>query len=333
MIGINGADYIDGRGGYNMVHYAFDASYGGLGGVSVNLATGVAVDGFGSTDMLVNIQRVFGTRVADKFVGSNFDDQFFGIQGVDYFDGGLGSDAADYTNDSVYGGTAGIDVNLGAGTIKDGFGFTDQVTGIEIVSGTKFKDKFVGDSSNNTFRGLSEVDSFDGGNGTDWVDYSWDVSYGGKLGVTANLTTGLGSDGFGFKNEALSNIENLIGTEQADNFTGSTDSNSLYGQGGSDTLDGKAGADTLYGGSGNDVFVLRRGEANGDQILDFSGNGAAVGDSIRFVGYGTKAQGATVFRDTSNPLAWHVRSADGLVEDIFWLQNGASLHTSDFTFG
>ena len=45
----------------------------------------------------------------------------------------------------------------------------------------------------------------------------------------------------------------------------------ILGAASADTIDGGAGADTLLGGGGRDVFVLRRGEAEGDVLLDFNG--------------------------------------------------------------
>jgi hypothetical protein len=43
------------------------------------------------------------------------------------------------------------------------------------------------------------------------------------------------------------------------------------------------------GGAGNDIFVFHVGEASGDTVLDFAGNGVAAGDSLQFVGYGAGA--------------------------------------------
>ncbi len=95
--------------------------------------------------------------------------------------------------------------------------------------------------------------------------------------------------------------------------------------GAADTLDGGAGADVLFGGGGSDVFVLRRGETEGDEILDFSGGGGD-GDTIRFEGFG---EGATLARDG----AFHVvQAADGGAER-FRLQGGATPGEGDFVFG
>jgi hypothetical protein len=55
-------------------------------------------------------------------------------------------------------------------------------------------------------------------------------------------------------------------------------------------LDGQGSADTLTGNAGNDTFAFIIGQANGDAVVDFAGNGAGLGDSLKFVGYG---EGAT----------------------------------------
>lgn len=81
----------------------------------------------------------------------------------------------------------------------------------------------------------------------------------------------------------------LLGTE-ALQATGNAMANVIVGNKGDNVLNGGAGADTLTGGAGNDTFVLRAGEVAGDRILDFTGNGAAAGDVLRFEGYGAGAK-------------------------------------------
>jgi hypothetical protein len=105
--------------------------------------------------------------------------------------------------------------------------------------------------------------------------------------------------------------------------TGNGLGNVIAGNSGSNTLNGGAGADTLRGGAGNDVFVLRAGEANGDRILDFAGNGAAAGDTLRFEGYAAGAKLAALANGQ-----WQV--ADGTRTDIFTI-NG-TLDASDYGF-
>lgn len=80
----------------------------------------------------------------------------------------------------------------------------------------------------------------------------------------------------------------LLGTENLAG-TGNTLANAIAGNKGANRLDGAAGADTLTGGAGNDVFVLKTGQSHGDVVADFTGNGAAAGDSIQFDGFTSAA--------------------------------------------
>jgi hypothetical protein len=77
------------------------------------------------------------------------------------------------------------------------------------------------------------------------------------------------------------------------------------------------------------TFVFRREEGNGDRLIDFDGKGAAVGDKLRFEGYGSAAAGAFVQVDATH---WQINSADGLVRDQITLLNGAAVHGTDFFF-
>ena len=95
-------------------------------------------------------------------------------------------------------------------------------------------------------------------------------------------------------------------------------------------LNGLGGADTLTGGGGNDTFVLAAGQANGDAITDFTGNGAAAGDGLRLVGFGTAAQGATFTQ--LNATQWQIHSGLDGHNEIVTLTNGAAVHSSDFFF-
>lgn len=78
----------------------------------------------------------------------------------------------------------------------------------------------------------------------------------------------------------------ITGTDMADRLYGLGGADTLTGGAGDDRLDGGAGADRLRGGAGNDQFVLARGEADGDAILDFTGNGANTGDTLLLTGWG-----------------------------------------------
>jgi hypothetical protein len=114
----------------------------------------------------------------------------------------------------------------------------------------------------------------------------------------------------------------LLGTEDLSG-TGNTLANNIVGKKGANQLDGRAGADTLTGGAGNDVFIFRAGEANGDSIIDFTGNGTLVGDSLRFEGYAT---GGTLTNLGGNQ--WQV--SDGVRTETITI-NGA-VNPSDYSF-
>jgi len=114
----------------------------------------------------------------------------------------------------------------------------------------------------------------------------------------------------------------LLGTENLSG-TGNALANVIEGNKGANLLDGGAGADTLTGGAGNDTFVLKAGQDNGDVIGDFTGNGTAAGDTIRFDGY---TSAATLTHLAGNQ--WQI--ADGSHVDTFTI-NGA-LSTGDYSF-
>jgi Ca2+-binding RTX toxin-like protein len=114
----------------------------------------------------------------------------------------------------------------------------------------------------------------------------------------------------------------LLGTENLSG-TGNALANVIEGNKGTNLIDGGAGADTLTGGAGNDTFVLKAGQANGDVIGDFTGNGSAAGDSIKFDGFSS----AAVLTNTSGN-SWQI--VDGATTETFTI-NGA-LNAADYSF-
>ena len=78
------------------------------------------------------------------------------------------------------------------------------------------------------------------------------------------------------------------------------------------------GADMLMGNAGNDTFVFTAGQANGDTIFDFAGNGAGAGDTLSFVGFGTAGDGAT-FTQIGATNQWTIHSGLGGPDEIITL--------------
>ena len=78
-------------------------------------------------------------------------------------------------------------------------------------------------------------------------------------------------------------------------------------------------------------LVFRAGEANGDTVVDFTGNGASAGDSLTFVGFDTIGQGAS-FTQIGATDQWQIHSGLDSHNEIIKFMNGATIHLTDFLF-
>jgi hypothetical protein len=125
------------------------------------------------------------------------------------------------------------------------------------------------------------------------------------------------------------------GGAESDTLDGAAGNDILKGGGGTDTLiggtgfdilDGGAGADTLTGGDNNDIFVLRKGEADGDVITDFWGKGTSAGDELLLVGYGA---GTTFTRVGGGSSNLYKIDDNGFIEYVTIYATG-QVHGSDF---
>jgi Ca2+-binding RTX toxin-like protein len=257
----------------------YDRDLGATRGVIVNLATGTAIDSYGATDVLIDIEGAFGGAFADRLFGGNAANDlyevFAGLDGADTIRGGSGFDEVRYDRDAAAGGLGGIVANLATGTIRDGFGAVDIVSGIERVRGTAVNDRMTGDGLANEFRGLGGVDSVNGGSGFDWMDYRRDDDAGGTLGVDVDLAASTGTDGFG-NAETLISIENVYGTRFDDVADGSATHNRMELGSGNDVGRGQDGNDVLDGGLGNDVLI---GGVGKDRLIGGFGIDTLTGNS------------------------------------------------------
>jgi hypothetical protein len=72
------------------------AYWGSPSGVKVNLATGVAQDGYGTVDRLINVRTVQDSGHSDEFIGSAASEEFWLSGGSDSVVGGGGQDIVTY---------------------------------------------------------------------------------------------------------------------------------------------------------------------------------------------------------------------------------------------
>jgi hypothetical protein len=290
--GPGGSDQIFGHGGSDTVSYA-----SAVRAVLINLQGQVAADGV-DTDSLSSIENAIGSRFNDTIHGDGGDNVLDGgVEGSDQIFGGPGVDTVSYATSP-----RAVLINLAGQVTSDGIN-TDTLSSIEDAIGSGFSDTFV--SSDGTNR-------IDGSAGTDTVSYAASahavmINLGGVIAVDEIGTTDV-----------------LIAIENA---TGSRFNDTIFGDLFANVLDGGAGADSLTGGDNNDMFVFRRGQANGDSVADFSGNGDFIGDLLQFVGYGP---GATFVQ--LDGTQWQINSGDGLTHDTITLQNGAPVYPTDVLF-
>ncbi|MBX2855140.1 MAG: hypothetical protein KTR21_09135 [Rhodobacteraceae bacterium] len=123
--GLDGADRLDGGAGRDDARSDLDAGRGGMAGVTVNLAAGTAIDGFGAQDELVNIEDVVGTRFNDVITGDAAANNLFGGADVDQLNGGGGDD--------VLNGGEGDDALNGGAGVFDRAQFSGDVGDYSIV--------------------------------------------------------------------------------------------------------------------------------------------------------------------------------------------------------
>ncbi|MFH1346539.1 MAG: hypothetical protein ABIL01_35910 [Pseudomonadota bacterium] len=269
---------------------------GGIDTISYYLSTqGVLIDLAGNvaiqggiTDTILNFENAYG---------SAFNDAISGNAGANVLDGLGGIDTLSY-----YTSSRGLVIDL-AFTVVVENGVTDIVRNFENVNATSQNDSVSGNAAANILNGLGGIDT---------ISY-----YALGQGVTIDLSAGTGVSGG--VTDTLLNFENANGSQYADNITGN---------GGANVLNGLGGTDTLTGGGGSDTFVFRAGQADGDVITDFTGNGAAAGDTISLVGFGSAAQGATFTQ--LNTTQWQIHSGLDGHSEIVTLSNAAAVHGSDF---
>lgn len=248
-----------------------------------SIGAGTALDGFGTTDTLRNLENIIGSQSNDVLIGNSSDNLIWGLGGDDLLIGNGG-------DDSLYGGngidtvsyrrsSGSVSVNLeeGEATGADG---RDRLFDIENVVGSGNSDTITGDGKANIITAGAGNDSVIGGAGDDilYGEAGDDTVYGGdnndtifgnlgkdKLYGEAGNDVIYGGDGDDFISGGLGK-DKLHGDSGSGNDTlyGDEDDDELYGHRGDDFLDGGEGNDQVWGDEGKDTLY---GQA-GNDILD-----------------------------------------------------------------
>jgi Ca2+-binding RTX toxin-like protein len=282
LIGGLGVDTLNGGEGNDT------ADYSGGGAVGLDLANGT-VSGAATGDTLISIENVTGSAQDDILVGDGNANTFAGGAGADLLVGQGGLDTADYSASpeavTVQLNSTALDPTAeGSGT--GGHAQGDRLVLMERIIGSAFADTLLGGELNDIFVGGGGADVLNGGAGSDTAEYSTSAA-----GVTVRLEAGVTTVGSGgdAEGDALTGMENLIGSAFADRLEGSTEANRLDGGAGDDVLVGGAGADRLAGGAGSDTIdysaslaaVVVGLNASDDPNLVTTGSGGdAQGDQI-----------------------------------------------------
>lgn len=169
IVGSEGADYIDGGTGRDMLSYVYADT-----AVTVDLGAGRGRAGQADGDRYESIERVTGSVYSDLFYGSSGEDEFRGLGGYDWFvgsgggrdryDGGSGYDTVAYSA-----AASGVVASLLLGRGSGGDAERDLYTSIENLTGSSFDDMLTGDNGRNILRGMYGEDTILGGGGVDYI--------------------------------------------------------------------------------------------------------------------------------------------------------------------
>ena len=306
--GCAGDDQIDAAAQGNMIS-------GGSGADTINGNSGS--DMLGSGDFATYPDTFADDSGLEQDVLAGFGgDDLLAIGYGDSGDGGSGSDTlrlsfAGLTTGitfSTAGIVAGLPFALGGGTIQNietleylrGTEFDDALTlvtqpnlliveagaGNDIVTSQNSSVDVRGGDGDDRFVSGAAGDIFDGGAGTDTIDYS---GYATGVNLTLpdiGISVGPGGD-------QISNAENIFGSTHSDILGGNASGNLLLGHGGNDMLLGAEGNDTLEGGAGNDQLA---GGAGDDSLV--GGDGADTADYYDATSGVTVNLGITTAQDT-----------------------------------
>ena len=208
-----------------------------------------------------------GTAGADQMYGFDGDDILNGGSGHDELDGGTGADAmnggngndlyhvddaGDTITETSFGGIDTVRITISSYTLGTNLENLDT----RYVSGSI---SVAGNILNNVFTMGTGAITVNGGSGTDTASYF----YTGAV-IVDLMNSALNGGDAG--DDALTSIENLVGSPEDDE---------LYGTNGANSLDGGAGADIMAGRGGNDLYFVND---ENDVVTELSAQGT---DDVR----------------------------------------------------
>lgn len=267
-------------------------------GVDLNMTTGVVhATGAVVSGGVLGIEVAKGTPFDDRLIGGAGRDQLIARDGLDFVDGRGGSDilTGGPGLDRLSYATAprGIKAHLDLNAVIVGSD-ADTIGTFEVLVGSPFADKFVGDEDNEHFIGGAGDDNLKGrdgndvleggggddvihpGQGDDFVDggsndpvtssgahgdlvsYQGDTLAPGERQFSAYLYTsqiGNPPGSEGIGDDTFSGVESLRGRKNGQNLLQGNDGpNVLIGGDGQDYLEGRGGNDLVYGLGGVDIL-------------------------------------------------------------------------------
>ncbi|MEZ2144669.1 VCBS domain-containing protein [Bradyrhizobium sp. DN5] len=304
--GLGGSDLLDGGAGFDRAVYT-DAT----GGITVNLAAGVASGSGVGTDTLVGIEGAVGSNFADTFNAAGFTDstglpgvaagqsEFEGRGGDDSVIGDLNALGQAVTRLSYLSATGAVTVDIGAGTADgDASVGHDTFSNVSTIWASAYNDTIYGSDNAaftyETYEGRGGDDYIDGRGGYDQVTYNSDTTT--TSGIYVHLAAGVVNGDATVGTDTLRNVEAARGTNFDDTFDAAG-----FGQVGATNVGSSGAYNDFAGAGGNDTII-----GNGFTRLNYQIAASSVSVDLETSAVGTtnavtvagSATGATEGTDT-----------------------------------
>ena len=349
---LDGEDVVDGGAGSDTISYAGESAGVVVDLSTITPAVGAETPNDAGDDVIAHFKATTTIgNITDmiKVVNIGTEDESNVVSTIENVTGGFGTDTltGDARANTLIGGgevdtlrgeaedaeTGGDDMLVGGpggDTLHGG-------PGGDTLNGDAGNDTLNGDAGNDTLVGGAGDNTYNGGAGDDTFvvlvtedDVADDVTeaVGGGMDTLSfvpladnkeTMMVDESEDGVGGENTSVTtpnNVEEVLGSPNADNITAAPGGATILGREGNDDLNGGiavdvlvgcAGSNTLNGGGGNDIFGVFNDDddTTRDTIEDFTtGEGTDAADEIHLKGFAT---GAIAF--VSIPVADTARAA------------------------